>query len=67
MLQQELGTLKAASQLPPIPRLPLRAAKVNYNNLLSSSHRFPPVLRYGHVGYVKHGQGKVWLDVAPRS
>ena len=40
--------------------------QVNYNNLLTSSHRFPPVLRYGHVGYVKHGGGKVWLDAAPR-
>ena len=40
--------------------------QVNYNNLLTSSHRFPPVLRYGHVGYVKHGGGQVWLDAAPR-
>lgn len=40
--------------------------QVNYNNLLTSSHRFPPVLRYGHVGYVKHGGGKVWLDAVPR-
>eukprot|EP00434_Breviolum_minutum_P026143 symbB.v1.2.023115.t1/scaffold2083.1/size104221/5 len=46
--------------------LPLTVAKVNYNNLLTSSHRFPPVLRYGHVGYVKHGGGKVWLDAVLR-
>eukprot|EP00435_Cladocopium_sp_Y103_P027212 s1020_g6.t1 len=46
--------------------LPLRANKVNYNNLLTSSHRFPPVLRYGHVGYVEHAGGKVWLDVVLR-
>ncbi|CAL1155438.1 unnamed protein product [Cladocopium goreaui] len=68
VLHQEL--LGTGSDAPPGPAGPAGPAgpelPVNYNNLLTSSHRFPPVLRYGHVGYVEHAGGKVWLDAVLR-